>query len=464
VERVPASAFRAGSGLLDRHWPVVCKGAVARLPPGMAWQVPGLVFSNGAGVTGCLALPQASALSFLEVHLALVDERGLIASEAQLRAALLSAQDASAAAPEPSSLALMLPSDRLIIESLSRELADVRAENLELKRQLASQHTTSAASAAALALPSVVVPVPDFVSGSDFAVVVRTKPLTCGMVDDAWLVAGSTAKALLIAAAGSALDLASSFRHLDLPSVPLCVCRAGADRIAVGTMDGAVLVIDAQLGTTLASWHHAKHVYGVCLGVCLGEDVLASVSRDGTVLLSEAATGAARRKLVCTGTPECCAWTGRGVAVAVRDTARLSLVAAAGGTADDSSVSLNAVAGDDHCSFAVLAMAALENAVLCVTDKNLVLLVDAESGKRTDFAGLVSGDFSRPCVAWHPNGRFFAASSEPNRVCVWHVASGAHVLLEAGHKGAVRALAFHGDKLWSWGMDGVVATCSYVSA
>ena len=238
--------------------------------------------------------------------------------------------------------------------------------------------------------------------------------------------------------------------------------------VAAGCMDGSVKVVWCEqqredgglvaelLGDATITIQHNKYVK--CVSWSSTENLLASASADGTILLHKlewnlvdpsSATLQLVQTLHLNGAIESTCFRGDHLCCYARGSPYIHCFDTAKNFEDSKSIHLNkgssATFFDDHVSFAIMGMeSSADNKYLaCATDssRNMVLDWRSQSVVRNLY-GHKNDSYSQPKLGWSFSGSYiYGNTQEENAVCVWDIASSQIVdKLEGGHSNIVRDL------------------------
>jgi WD40 repeat protein len=234
--------------------------------------------------------------------------------------------------------------------------------------------------------------------------------------------------------------------------------------VALGTMSGAVLIIDPATRQVLQTLTlHRKY----CHRVYLRNEWLVSVSHDYSVCIlrrEEKKEYKLAKQLKFSSIPEGVGFVENDeeILVGVRDSNRLRRVRLDEQDDDQDPIGINLSAfKDDHVTFNVLDLA------VCPTNSKLVALAsdrdrifvywvqDERCRLMATLTGHTADGMSVARVQWSANGKYIYGSSAEGGICVFDVVKGRMLNRLKHHTSGVRDLVVHG------GDEGCMVSCSF---
>lgn len=220
------------------------------------------------------------------------------------------------------------------------------------------------------------------------------------------------------------------------------------DSILVGTMIGAVFVINSRTGDIIQRIEeHKKYVVDV---KWVDANRFVSASHDHHILYyardAQNAPFAQVHDWVFSNCVESVVIKDcNHVIASVRDDCYLHEVDLEDGSANNTFMNMNTL-GDDYVSFNALhlELSPSKKYVLVSNDKNRIIAYDLSRGGVLvrNFYGAVNDELSQPRTAWDPSGQYIYSTSQDGNIYAWEVCSEKIVAKFAPHRKVIRTLAF----------------------
>ena len=223
---------------------------------------------------------------------------------------------------------------------------------------------------------------------------------------------------------------------------------AEADCVVVGTMIGAVFVINARTGEIVQRMDDhqkyvidAKWVDGSRFVTASHDHRLFYYARDAP----DAPFARVHEWLFSDCVESVVVRDAQHVIVSVRNDCFLHEINLENGEANPTYLNMNAL-GDDYVSFNALhlELSPSKKYVLVSNDKNRIIAYDlSRDGVLVrNFYGAVNDELSQPRTAWDPSGQYIYSTSQDGNIYAWEVCSEKIVAKFAPHKKIIRTLAF----------------------